>query len=237
MLKRIIKKILLKEKCSSESYIKYLKKKGAIIGKGTCFFAPTKTFVEAKNTFLIKIGEYCKITSGVRILAHDYSFSVLRRIYHDFPQKAALTEIGNNVFIGVDSIILMGSKIGNNCIIGAGSVVSGVIPDNEIWAGNPAKFICTLDEYHKKCLDRFEDAAIVYIKEYKNRFGKYPTLEKLKYFNTLFDSKESNKIYEKLSFSGDNKREVVADCINLKKKYKNYEEFLDKIIKKEDQKK
>ena len=54
--------------------------------------------------------------------------------------------IGNNVFIGGHSLILKGSTIGQNSIIGAGSVVAGNIPTNEIWAGNPARFLKKIDE-------------------------------------------------------------------------------------------
>jgi len=53
--------------------------------------------------------------------------------------------IGNNVFIGGFSIILKGVTIGDNAVIGAGSVITKNIPANEIWAGNPAKFIRKLD--------------------------------------------------------------------------------------------
>ena len=49
--------------------------------------------------------------------------------------------IGDNVFVGGHSIILKGTTIGEGSIIGAGSVVSGTIPANEIWAGNPAVFV------------------------------------------------------------------------------------------------
>lgn len=49
--------------------------------------------------------------------------------------------IGDNVFIGAHTTILKGVTIGNNAIIGACSVVTKSIPDNEIWGGNPARFI------------------------------------------------------------------------------------------------
>ena len=49
--------------------------------------------------------------------------------------------IEDGAFIGGHSIILKGSHIGENSVIGAGSVVAGNIPANEIWAGNPARFI------------------------------------------------------------------------------------------------
>ena len=42
--------------------------------------------------------------------------------------------------------------IGNNCIVGACSLVTKDIPNDEVWAGNPAKFICTIGEYAEKML-------------------------------------------------------------------------------------
>lgn len=56
-------------------------------------------------------------------------------------KKSAPILINDNVFIGMNSIILKGVIIGENSIIGAGSVVTKNIPANEIWAGNPARFI------------------------------------------------------------------------------------------------
>lgn len=55
--------------------------------------------------------------------------------------KTRPVEIGENVFIGCNCIVLKGSKIGNNCVVGAGSVVSGQFEDNCVIAGNPAKVI------------------------------------------------------------------------------------------------
>jgi len=56
-------------------------------------------------------------------------------------KKNAPIVIKDNVFIGANSIILKGVTIGMNSIIGAGSVVTRNVPENEIWAGNPAKYI------------------------------------------------------------------------------------------------
>ena len=58
--------------------------------------------------------------------------------------------IGNNVFIGAGSIILPGVNIGDKAVIGAGSVVTKDIPTNSVAVGNPAKVICSYDEYMQK---------------------------------------------------------------------------------------
>ena len=56
-------------------------------------------------------------------------------------KKTAEIIIEDNVFIGAYSFILKGVAIGQNSVIGAGSVVTRSVPEGEIWAGNPAKFI------------------------------------------------------------------------------------------------
>jgi len=54
--------------------------------------------------------------------------------------------IGDNVWIGMNTVVLKGSRIGNNAVIGACSVVRGEIPENALAAGNPARVIRMLDE-------------------------------------------------------------------------------------------
>lgn len=65
--------------------------------------------------------------------------------------------IGNNCFIGQRSFILPGITIGDNVIVGACSVVTKNIPSNEVWAGNPAHFICTIEEHFKKTIEKNKD--------------------------------------------------------------------------------
>lgn len=92
----------------------------------------------------IVIGNYVKIGGGVSI--YDTDFHSLnpqtRKSKDDLKQsvKKPVT-IKDNAFIGAHSIILKGVTIGKNSIIGAGSIVTKSVPDNQIWAGNPAKFI------------------------------------------------------------------------------------------------
>ena len=83
---------------------------------------------------LITIEKGVRITWGCSILAHfkdsttgKYNFGEVR--------------IKKNAFIGCNSVICKSVTIGENAIVGASSVVLKDIPDNEIWAGNPARFI------------------------------------------------------------------------------------------------
>lgn len=95
--------------------------------------------------YCIEIQNNVKIGGGVKI--YDTDFHSLNAADRLSPQvdmtnkKMAKVTLSNNCFIGAGSIVLKGVTIGENSIIGAGSVVTKSIPSNEIWAGNPAKFI------------------------------------------------------------------------------------------------
>lgn len=92
----------------------------------------------------ITIGNNVKIGGGVCIYDTDFHSldPVIRRSSEDLKNRAEKpVVIGNDVFIGAKSIILKGVTIGENSVIGAGSVVTKSVPANQIWAGNPARFI------------------------------------------------------------------------------------------------
>ncbi len=91
----------------------------------------------------IVIGDSTMIASDVTITDSDWHDIYDRTDYVASPKEVIIQE---NVWIGEKSLILKGSKIGKNSIIGAGSVVSGEVPANVIFAGNPAKQIRKLDE-------------------------------------------------------------------------------------------
>lgn len=92
----------------------------------------------------ITIGDHVKIGGGVCIYDTDFHSldPTIRSSEADMLHKVKKPVIiGNNAFIGAHSLILKGVTIGENAIIGAGSVVTKSIPANQIWGGNPAKFI------------------------------------------------------------------------------------------------
>ena len=208
MLKRIAR--LFKRK-TSKSILDNLKLGGADIGIGCQIYDCEKVCIDSTRPWLLKIGNYVRITRGCVILTHDYSLSVIRRTYGEWIGEGGQTIIGDNVFLGMNSIVLMGAKIGNNVVVGAGSVVKGVIPDNCVIAGNPARVICTLDDYYKSRSEKSIKEAKECIRVYYDRFGKTPRPSDLAGFKFLFAERSWDYLKENgLSFSctGDEPKEV-----------------------------
>lgn len=219
---------------TSELYINYLKNTGVHIGEGTVIFNPSSVTIDNSRPLLVHIGKYCKITQGVIVLGHDYSRSVLRRVYGEVIGEAKKTFIGNNVFIGINSIVLMGTEIGDNCIIGAGSVCTGNYPSNSVIAGNPAKVILSLDDYYKKRINSYVSEAKTYAKYFYEVHKVKPTIQDMGAFFPLYlernkDSLKQNNINTQLS--GDNENEIINFFLNSKPVYRNYEDFLNNVFK------
>lgn len=87
----------------------------------------------------LEIGSDCVISAWVYIsdCNHIYNKGAIRNAGLDIKK----TRIGNNVFIGIGARIMPGVTIGDNAVIGANSVVTKDVPEREIWAGIPAKYI------------------------------------------------------------------------------------------------
>jgi acetyltransferase-like isoleucine patch superfamily enzyme len=97
----------------------------------------------------IVIGDDVKIGGGTCIYDTDFhSLDAVKRtnsFLDRCDESTAPVLIDNRVFIGAHTTILKGVHIGENSVVGACSVVTKSIPANEVWAGNPAKFIKTAD--------------------------------------------------------------------------------------------
>ena len=173
-IKNWIKVKILGYKATSDSYINHLKKIGVSVGNGVKIYRPYNTTIDIQAPHLLSIGDYVQITGPATILNHDYSWSVIKRKYGYIYGSQRKTVIGNNVFIGWGATILGGTTIGDNVIIGANSVISGRVESNSVYAGNPAKKLMTLDEYYEKRKSKQLREAVIFVKEYKKRFGKIP---------------------------------------------------------------
>lgn len=92
------------------------------------------------------IGKNVNIGSGCMIYDNDFhSLDYNERIHGDKNINVAPIVIEDGAFIGAHSIILKGVTIGLHSVVGAGSVVTKSIPADEIWGGNPARFIKKLE--------------------------------------------------------------------------------------------
>lgn len=227
MIKRILRKLIYREKSSGEKYIAYCKRGGATIGNNVTVYSAKNTTIDETSLQHIFIGDNTQITAGVIILAHDYSYSVLGNIYGELPRQQRDTIIGKNVFIGMNSIILMGSNIGDNVIIGAGSVVSGRIPSNTVCAGNPAKIICSLDQFLVKGRTRFEESARCYYAGIKRK-KQNVTEEDMIIYRSLFTEKSEMERYIAYGKFCGVENEKIINMENYRK-YKTFNDFMEDI--------
>jgi acetyltransferase-like isoleucine patch superfamily enzyme len=131
---------------------KWLLKKSGLVITGTPRFIAKSAKFDDFN--LIAIGDRCVVSSNVIFLTHDYSFTTGLISINEKPKTdigiLRPISVGNNVFIGMNSILLPGVSIGNNVIIGAGSVVRGKVLDNSVFRGNPAVKVSDISEYTLK---------------------------------------------------------------------------------------
>ena len=189
---------------------------GIRMGKHVYFFS-SKIFIDEQRPWMIEIGDYTKITKGVTILQHDYSRSVLRRKYGVVIGESKKTTIGNNCFIGLNATILMGAHVGNNCIVGAGAVVSGFFPDDVVISGNPARVLCSIEEFYKKRKEKYIKEAFDTFLEYVKVYSHEPSEQEMGCFWPIFMPKEIDGLRDKrirTKLSGDEEDEILEHWIN-----------------------
>lgn len=224
--------LVFQHKSSSDRYIKWLRKKGVRIGNNTKFYTPWNINIDMQRPWLIEIGDNVHVTLGVTILQHGYDWAVLQKKYGDVLGSSGKVKIGNNVFIGMKSTILKGVTIGNNVIIGANSLVNKDLASNGVYAGNPVKFIMSIDEYYEKRKSAQLNEAIELVNEYYKCNKKYPSKELLREFYWLFEKRDSSlcEEFEKVFHLNGNYYESFERFKNTSPIFNTYEEFIEKCI-------
>lgn len=138
--------------------VNYYRKIGMSIGENTHIFSK----LVSSEPFLVSIGDNVTISVGVTLLTHDASIGPImgRDVVSDIVGPIS---IGNNCFIGANTIILPGVSIPDNSIVAAGSVVTKTIKEptskmvgeqdvsgGMVIGGNPAKYICGTKDFVDK---------------------------------------------------------------------------------------
>lgn len=112
---------------------------------GSDVWLPASTWIDPDYCFLISIGDHCGFGEECLILAHDAQMD-------EFLDAARIGQvtIHESCHIGARTVILPGVVIGPKTIVGANSVVTRSLPPNTVCAGNPAKVLCSLEDYLSK---------------------------------------------------------------------------------------
>lgn len=228
-LKKIIFKLIYRHRASSSALIEYYRNLGMRIGERTVIFSPRSNFIDVTRPWLIDIGSDVQITDGVKILTHGYDWSVIKGIDGCILGSSGKVKIGNNVFIGMNTIILKGCTIGNNVIIGANSLVNKDIPDDVVVGGNPARIICNIDEYIEKRREKQLIEAKELVVEYFKVYGKKPPVEKLHEFFYLFsdvDTVKTNKKFGSMMKLVGNEEKSYEVLSKIERPFEDFDEFL-----------
>ena len=140
---------------------------GSHIHVGKNFFANYNcTIIDVAKVI---IGDYCQMAPNVAIYTAGHPvYPDTRNSGYEYGKEV---RIGNNVWIGGNTVICPGVTIGNNSVIGAGSVVTRDIPDWVVAAGNPCRVIRSITEADRRMLFRRElidDEAWERIQEMQN---------------------------------------------------------------------
>lgn len=133
-------------------FIRAMKQRGMDI-EGTPRYISPRAVIDGTDLSLIHLGDGSVISSGVRLLTHDFSIDRVAREDDLGEEEVVLTGsiwVGKRCFVGAGSILMPGSHLGDGAIVGAGSVVRGRVPDNAIVMGNPAMVVSDTDKFLEK---------------------------------------------------------------------------------------
>ena len=126
-------------------YTKICLKSGLKLGKN----AVVRNNVSfGSEPFLVEIGDETRIGCGTSFVTHSGFTVNLRKIPgYEEVRNFGHIKIGHNCAIGNGCVILQNVEMGDNCVLGANSVLSESMPSNSVFSGNPAKYVCEIEDY------------------------------------------------------------------------------------------
>lgn len=230
------KMLLYGARHSSESYIRKLNRLGASIDQSVHMAAPETVWIDMTMPYLLQMGKNVMLAAHVTILTHDAGWLVMKANDGVVRGHAAPVKIGNNVFIGMYSVILCNVTICDNVIIAANSVVTSSIKEPGVYAGNPAKLVAPYDRYLAIRDSRQVQEAYKVARMYYDRFGEKPPQEIFyEYFWIFYPRSEIDKMPEcfraQLATTG-NGEQSLRKFKETEPDFESYEAFWDWCSKK-----
>ena len=146
ILKRVVRKIKELYLIYIKGNIAYARYLGVHIGND-CLIGIREWGTEP---YLITIGNHVQVTSGVAFYTHGGSHIIRKRI-PDYDSFGKIV-VKDWAYIGSGSKLMMGITIGEEAIVASGAVVTKSVPPRTVVGGNPAKIICSTDEFIEKNL-------------------------------------------------------------------------------------
>lgn len=136
-----VKTRLWKKYASKTKYARHI---GVVIGEN-CLI---DTYNWPSEPYLITIGNNVQITGGVSFYTHGGG-QAIRKEHPDFDIFGKIT-VEDWAYVGAHSQIMPGVTIGEGALVAAGSVVTKSVAPHTVVGGNPARYLCTTDEYYER---------------------------------------------------------------------------------------
>lgn len=128
--------------------IGYCRSIGVQVGEG-CWLTWLTEATFGSEPYLVSLGDHVCVASGVRFVTHDGALWVFLQENPGIDAFAPI-KVGDNVFIGMNAVIMPGVTIGDDCIVAAGAVVVRDVPPGSIVGGVPGKVLGTVEDYWGK---------------------------------------------------------------------------------------
>ena len=152
---------------------------------------------------------------------------------------SGIVEIGNNVFIGMNTIIERNVKIGDNVVVGAGSLVTKDCESDSVYAGVPARKLMSINEFFDKRYAKQKAEAKELAQRYYERFKRRPDPEVFHEYFMLFETKSSvliNNVFSNKLKLGNTEKQSIEYMEEHAPEFSNYEEFMRYFFDDEEEK-